>query len=487
MRRILKTRHCICIALLSITSPSTAADKSTNGFQNRLRRAMVEKAQTVERLPLSARMEHYKVPGVSVAIIEGCRIVEMRGFGVATDHGKAIRPDTLFQAASISKPVAAIGAMRLVEQGRLSLDADVRTRLKSWALPDSLLLESHPVTLRGLLSHGAGLTVHGFGGYEIGVPLPDVTQILDGLLPANSPAVRIEAAPGTRWRYSGGGYVLTQLMMTEASGRPFPELMRDLVLAPAGMADSTYMQPLSEVLSKRAAVGHLADGTAVKGKWHVYPELAAAGLWTTSADLARLAIAVMQAEKGKASAVIGTSTTHEMLKTQIGPWGLGFRLGGAGKARSFSHGGANEGYRAQLIAYPDTCQGAAIMTNSDAGDTLIEEILRAIGDTWHWPEERKSLVMERAAITPGIIARFVGDYQVKGMTDVRFGISLGRDGLILTLPGGTREALQASTTGLFSPDSGTLVKANDTIPAAGAVTLSDAEGNGYEAERIPPK
>lgn len=433
----------------------SAQPQAQSSFENQLRRAVTVKGQPVETFRLADRMGHYKVPGLSVAVIEGCKLAEVRGFGVATAGGPPVEADTRFQAASISKPVAALAALRLVEQGKLALDADVRTTLKGWNLPASDVLGGGTVTLRGLLSHGAGLTVHGFGGYPAGDPLPTIQQILDGKPPANSDPVRIEAAPGSKWKYSGGGYTVAQLLMTEAASMPFPSLMRDLVLAPAKMSSSTYEQPLPKVLAGKAAVAHLATGEAVPTKWHVYPEMAAAGLWTTAADLAGFAVEIVRAERGEAGALLSPTMTKEMLTRQIGSWGLGFELSAEGKPRSFSHGGANKGFRSFLIMYPDSCQGAAVMINSDNGG-LRDEVLRAIASTYSWPDPMPSLEREMVATTPAVIARLLGTYQLKEAPSYRFRIRTDPKGeLALIGPDGApSKLLAASTTHLFSPDTG---------------------------------
>lgn len=458
-------------------------------FETQLRRAITIKGRPVDRFSIKERMAHYKVPGVSVAIIEGCKVVETRGYGVARIKGPAVGPDTLFQAASISKPVTALAALRLVEQGKLSLDENVRSRLKSWQLPHSPLLKDHPVTLRKLLSHSAGLNVGGFGGFQVGMPLPTVNQILDGQPPAKNDAVRIQTVPGTQWRYSGGGFVIAQLLMTEATGKQFPEIMRDLVLTPAGMTDSGYTQPLPKKLEKRAAAGHYPTGSVVPGMWHVYPELGPAGLWTTARDVARFAISIMQADRGATGALVSRTMAADMLTAQIAQRGLGFIVSGKGKSRSFSHGGTNEGFQAWMVAYPETCQGAVVMANSDNGRPLINEILRAIADTYYWPDEMTSVELEEVALSKAVAARFVGTYRSKTRPDWTFDVAVANQGgLTFWWTGGTgetrHEALLAFPEGLFSPDSGTVLRA----PAdSDGLTYSVALGAAYEAVRVIAK
>jgi len=227
-----------------------------------------------------------------------------KGYGVTYVGGRAVTPETIFQAGSVSKPVAALAALRLVEQGRLSLDTDVNKYLESWKVPSNEFTQHAPVTLRGLLSHTAGVSVHGFNGYSAGDSVPTLHQVLDGIRPANSPPIRAIAVPGSAWSYSGGGYVVLQEMMMDVTGKSFPSLMQDLVLSPLAMNHSRFDQPLPTALRNNAASPHDADGKPVAGGAHTYPEMAAAGLWTTPTDLARYIIGVQHARRGVAGSVL---------------------------------------------------------------------------------------------------------------------------------------------------------------------------------------
>lgn len=221
-------------------------------------------------------MSAYRVPGVSIAIIHNGSIEWAQGFGAAQVGGGPVTTETLFQAGSISKPVAAMAALHLVEKGTLALDSDVNQALTSWKIPASAAAPGAVVTLRELLSHTAGLTVHGFPGYAAGTPIPTLVQVLDGEKPANTAPVRLEAAPGSRWKYSGGGYTVMQQLLLDVSHQPFPKLMHDTVLAPIGMTRSTYEQPLPTELRSGAATPYKANGAPVEGGFHIYPEMAAA-------------------------------------------------------------------------------------------------------------------------------------------------------------------------------------------------------------------
>ena len=332
-------------------------------------------------LPIMARNH---VPAVSIAVVRGGEIGWARGYGVREAGGSdRVDDKTLFQAASISKPVTAAAALRMVEAGELSLDEDVNRGLRTWKVPGNDLTARRPVTLRELLSHTAGLTVHGFPGYGEAEVLPTLVQILNGVKPANTEPIRVDIEPGTKFRYSGGGYVVAQQLMMDVAATPFPELMRKLVLEPAGMTSSTFEQPLPKEWRAQAAVGHRTDGKPVAGKWHVYPEMAAAGLWTTPTDLARFAIEIRRAYKGLSDRLLSQAMAKVMLTRQLDDYGLGFAVPSAGVFR-FQHGGGNEGYRCFLVLSVESGDGVAVMTNGDSGEVLFKAIIAAIGAAYGW-------------------------------------------------------------------------------------------------------
>jgi CubicO group peptidase (beta-lactamase class C family) len=237
---------------------------------------------------------------------------------------KPVNAETLFQAASISKPVAAMAALALVGRGKLALDEDVNRKLVSWKVPENDFTKEEKVTLRRLLSHSAGLTVHGFPGYAADEPVPTLRAVLDGAKPANTKAILPDMTPGSSWRYSGGGYCVVQQLLMDVTGKPFPLLLQEMVLGPLGMNHSSYEQPLPSAKCGLAAVGHTSTGQPIKGKWHIYPEMAAAGLWTTPSDLARFAIELQKCRIGKSKRVLSTRMAQQMLTAQIGDAGLAF-------------------------------------------------------------------------------------------------------------------------------------------------------------------
>jgi CubicO group peptidase (beta-lactamase class C family) len=334
-----------------------------------------------KRVSIDEALALLNTPSASVALIDEGRIAFARGYGKNTS------PDTLYQAASLSKFVTAIAAMRLVENGTLKLDEDVNEQLTTWKVPKNAFDSSRKVTLRGLLSMTGGIGVPGFLGYEVGAALPTLTQILDGVPPANSPPVTVIAVPGSAYHYSGGGYEIAEALMQDATGKPFPQLMRELVLEPMGMSSSSFDQLPDIEPATRAASGHLVDGTEVPGRWYVFPEHAAAGLWSTPTDLAKLLVQLANVWQGFSSITLRRSTLEEILARQNGgPYGLGAAVAGDGASLVLMKRGQNVGYQGYLILYPATGQGMVVMTNSDNGSKLAEALIERAAAAYDWPD-----------------------------------------------------------------------------------------------------
>jgi CubicO group peptidase (beta-lactamase class C family) len=358
------------------------------------------------------RMKHYKIPGVSVAVINNFKIDWAKAYGVKDiETNEPVTETTLFQAGSISKPVAAMVALKKVEEGKIALDEDINNRLTSWKLPDNEFTAKKKVTLANLLSHTAGLTVHGFPGYRPDAKLPTLQQVLDGAAPANTAAVRVNMEPGTKFRYSGGGTTIAQLAIMDIEKKPFPRIAKEIVLDRLKMTNSTYSQPLPDDTRKKAASGHKGNGSVVKGKIHVYPEMAAAGLWTTPTDLAKFAIESQLSLLGKSNKVLSKASTALMVTPYVSDnVGMGFFVEKKGNALYFGHGGADEGFRAQLLVHKEKGYGAVVMVNSDNGQ-IIGEIMRAIAREYQWedylPEPR-----EAARVETKILEQYTGRYRV---------------------------------------------------------------------------
>jgi CubicO group peptidase (beta-lactamase class C family) len=404
------------LALCALSSPTFATqeiDERISRVERGLRGPNAIKGQ-LSGARIVDRMAALNVPGVSVAVINKGSIEWARGYGLAEAGGtRQVTPETLFQAASISKPVTAFAALALVEKGNLSLDADVNTQLTTWKVPAGAQSPADLVTLRRLLNNSAGTTVAGFRGYAKGEALPTLLELLDGVKPANSDPVRVQTQPGMEWKYSGGGFSIVQLLMTEASGKPFSALMHDTVLAPLGMTNSTFEQPLPPALHAVSATGHTDKGQPVKGHWHTYPEQAAAGLWTTPSDLARFAIAVQDASSGKSNKVVSKAITAQMLTRLRGNYGLGLFVGEIEGQQVFQHGGHNEGFRTMMVAFTRSGQGAVVMTNGERGDALAAQIIRGIAAVYGWNDwQATEKVLAKAALKNYV--NYAGNYQLNG-------------------------------------------------------------------------
>jgi CubicO group peptidase (beta-lactamase class C family) len=383
------------------------------------------RGREIERHTLEARMAGLSVPAVSLAVLDD-GLVSAKAWGAPTD--------TLFQAASISKPTSAVAAMRLAADGVIDLDRPVNEMLRSWQLPDA-----DGVTLRRILSHSAGLGVHGFPGYERGTPLPTLQQILDGEAPANTEAVRVVRPPGDAYQYSGGGYTLMQLVIEDATAEPFAQTMQRVVLGPLGMRASTFEQPLPEDRHAQAATGYRVDGTPVVKDWHVYPEQAAAGLWTTPSDLLRVAEEMLSPGR-----VLDKALRDGMLTPHTSNSGLGWAL----ELPWFQHGGSNDGFQCLLFASAVHGKAAAAMTNSDAGLVLCLDLMAAVAEAFDWPDflrEREAIQLDGSALDA-----VAGVYDLDGQA-----VTVKRDGDRLTISASflsEAELFAASPTEFFRTD-----------------------------------
>jgi CubicO group peptidase (beta-lactamase class C family) len=346
-----------------------------------------ERIAHIEHSLLQA-MKQYNVPGVSIAILDQYTVSWSNTYGVLEAGQEApVQADSLFQACSISKSLTAVATLRLVQAGLLDLDRDVNNYLKSWQIPANETWQPM-VTIRQLLSHTAGINVPWFYGYHRDQDVPSLIQILAGEKPANTPGIQVSLLPGTRFRYSGGGYCIVQQLLCDVRGQPFPELMRELVLDPIGMAQSTFAQPLPAADWDRAARGHRANGNLLPGGWHTMPEMAAAGLWTTATDLARFAIDLQAALAGQEARLLSLEMVRVLLSPHVQREGaifMGLGMWLEGTAR-FGHPGDNEGFASRWVALRDGGMGAVLLANSDNGGELIGEMIDTIGQAYGWPE-----------------------------------------------------------------------------------------------------
>ncbi len=404
------------MTLLPWISPVVSASPTDPALEARIQRIVaglpppvIVVGESVDRPSLAARMAALHVPGVSVAVIHKGQLAWARGFGVAKIGGSPVTVDTVFQAASISKPITALAVLKLVQDGRLRLDSDVNSQLVSWHIPPAAWSTS--IDVRALLNHTAGLTVHGFAGYSAGQPTPTLIQVLDGVHPANSPPIRVDIPPGTTWRYSGGGYTVLQQLLNDVTGEAFPVHLERAVLGPLAMSNSTFVQPLPVDWAAEAATPYQFDGKPVEGGPHIYPEMAAAGLWSTPSDLARVIMALQRAWSGCRDEVLLPDMVNAMLSPGLGGFGLGFDIDGGGPDPCFSHGGLNAGFASVMAGCMGGNQdGAVIMTNGSAGG-VAHGLLRAIAEEYDWPAFRP-LEHRLGIANPALYGRLAGRYRL---------------------------------------------------------------------------
>ena len=443
-------------------------------IENGLKPLVVVKNRPERGFRLLDRLRHYNVAGVSIAVISGGELEWARGYGIADkETGRLVNAETLFRAASISKPVTAVAALRLVASGILNLDSPVNRQLTSWQIPENKFTDRQDVTLRHLLSHSGGLTDDPDLSYQHDQVIPTLIQVLDGTAPARSAPVRVDTIPGVTYKYSNQGYCIVQLMMSDMTGQPFSVLMDELVLQPVGMTSSTFQQNLPREFLARITTGYRSTGEELPGKWLVSPAMAAAGLWSTPSDLARLALAIMHSSSGSEKSLLSREHVADMLKVQAGQYGLGFRLEGTGDDLCFKHGGASDGYRCIMLAWPARGEGAVIMTNGDAGQGLYHEILRAIASEYGWPGY---LPIEKTVVhlEQDRMKKFESVYMLDGRVELRF--SVEEDHLRMDTASNFYTLYPESNTKFFDIDFGFTIDFGKDDTGAGKTAVMDRGG-----------
>lgn len=433
-----------------------------------LRPAIQVEGEPPETYTLEERMAYHRVPGVSVAVLDGGEIAWAEAWGTAdTETGAPVTTETLFQAASISKPVAALAAMSLVEEGALALDGPINTHLTSWQVPDNEFTADSVVTLRGLLTHTAGLTVWGFPGYRKdrefapGQAIATNIEVLEGA--GNTDPVRVYRTPGIGWQYSGGGYTVMEEAIENVTGRPLHEVMQERVLGPAGMRHSTYEQPLPEARWPEASRAHGGDGSEAEGEWHNYPEQAAAGLWTTPSDMLRLSSHLLAILDGRETGgVVARETLEAMLVAHrageegFSDYGMGFGVEGQGDGATFGHGGSNRGFRAMWTVFRHRGQGVMVMTNGDRGGSLAGEIIRAVAVAYEWPRLGPEVRASRRLDAERLRA-YEGTYDLENQEGFTVSITPGEGVLLLDVPDQGTYTLRAESEtddAFFDPSDG---------------------------------
>jgi CubicO group peptidase (beta-lactamase class C family) len=404
---------CLLMAAFSACeTQESITRKRIKSLEKGLLSAVYFKGQKLEKMSLATRMEFYRVPGVSIACLDKYQVEWAKAYG----QYDVLKPDplatdSLFQAGALSQPIATAAALHFVEKGRLNLDDDVNTWLHSWKFPQEELAAKKKLRLRGLLSHSSGLSNQVFPGYLQKDTLPSLRNILDGKKPANSLPIWYDFKPGSGARYSESGYVLLQQLLIDLENKPFPQIMKEIVLDPSGMKNSTFELPLPPDFSRRAASGHLRNGQPIEGRWLNYPELGANGLWTTPSDYAAFILEIVHAAMGDSAKIISAESARAMLAPQAENRGFGFLVEGSGDGLNFYLQGRTNGFSCYTIFYPAKGQGAVVMTNSENGPLLVEELLRALSATYEWPHFKpKEKQLYRFA--PSAYQQYVGRYEV---------------------------------------------------------------------------
>jgi CubicO group peptidase (beta-lactamase class C family) len=415
-------------ALAACQGPTAEVDATKEERIGRIENAFgpvtLAAGESPVKLNLRQLMDACNVHGLSIAVVENYQIAWAKGYGVTETGGKtAITPRTLFQAGSVSKPIATLAALALVEQGKLTLDEDVNNKLRSWKVPDNQYTKEQKVTLRRILTHTAGTTLSGVPGYKVGQSLPTLVQLLDGEKPAYRMPVRIDTMPGSRQRYSGGGFTIMQQLLIDVTGKPFPRVMHETVFEKLGLEDSTFEQPLPAQRAPAVACGHKENGEIMPGKWEILLHMAAAGLWTTPTDLAKIGIEVALAKQGKSHRVLSTEMARQMLSVQTDPavnrtgvvhgWrmGLGWNLGDQSDSGRFEHNGDDPGYFARFVMW-DSGHGAVVMANSDSRyvSWFTCYVLNNIANEYGWGYQATTAAWPPAEITLLVTAKLRGPH-----------------------------------------------------------------------------
>jgi CubicO group peptidase (beta-lactamase class C family) len=355
-----------------------------------------ERVKTANKVTLSDRMEHYNVPGISIAVINDYKAEWTKGYGVVkAGSDKPVTPETCFEAASTTKLLTSTAALHYLEQGMFDPDQDVNLKLKSWKIPENEFTQNEKVTLHRLLTHQSGLTRPDGGFSEEEGSVPTLIQILKGEAPAKNQAAFVEYVPGTKHQYSNIGYIVIQLLLEDVIGKPYPQIVQETVFRPIGMKNSTVVHPLNADFRSNVALPHDGEGNSYDRPQHP-TALGHGALVTTPADLALFTIELIRAYKGKSNRIISQKTAKKMFSAQLeldpnqffgfSGQGLGVFLMGAGDNFYFTYPGHNApGATCMLIASPNTGKGAVIMTNGVNGLQLSMEILAALGDEYDWP------------------------------------------------------------------------------------------------------
>jgi len=402
-------------------------------IENGLLPASIIAGEPGKAFSINDRMQYFDVPGLSIAVIKDNKIEWAKSYGVKEKGtSDSVTLNTMFQAASMSKPITAMIALKLEEEKKINLKQDINQQLKTWQLPENEFTKQKAVTPELLMLHLGGLNVPSFPGYSISDSIPDVTDILDGISPSNTEAVRALMVPNTKWSYSGGGYTVLQLLMEDVTGTSFPKLMKDYLFGPLQLRNSTFEHNLPEKQQKLIAKAYKEDGEMVDGGYHIYPEKAAAGLWTTPMDYANIIIELEKSYLWESDKIISPETSHKMLKRYKGDMAMGIVLKNNGDSIALAYGGWNEGYICDVYSYLKSGNGVVIMTNSNNGYMLIQEIYRSLAIEYGWPDFKPATIKTIDVSSP-VLSKYAGTFKalLEENKELTFDLVQKNDGLYL--------------------------------------------------------
>lgn len=462
--------------LIGQTTYSKEVEAQIKQFENSLAGRI--KIEGQENYNIADRMAFYKIKGLSVAVVRDYQVVWAKGYGWADESEKRpVTTETLFEPGSISKSLNAVGILKLVQDKKLDLYTDINTYLTSWKFPYDSISNSKKITLAQLLSHSAGLGVHGFPGYDRLAKIPTLQQVLDGEPPANTPAVRSEFEPGLKYQYSGGGTTISQLILTDMTRQPYDVFMYDHVLKPMGMVNSFYTQPAPKEKQHLCATGYYGDGSPVAHQFHVYPEQAAAGLWMTPTDLCHYIIETQLAYEGRSSKVLN----QEMTKLRLTPYNdevaaLGVFVENRNGVLYFQHGAGNEGFCGQYFGSVEGGNGVAVFLNTDNPGSMLEEVVNSVASVYNWTEFYKPVTKKVVNVPDAILQKYPGFYRIN---ESDFGIILKKeDGYYLFLDGTSAKMLFTNETDFFNLEFGS--EKHFVTDGSGNVTAYKRTFNGQE-------
>jgi len=411
----------VAILLLILASFSCQIKKYSTDVEEKIK--LVEnnlsgwvQTEDDDRWTLADRMKKYNINGLSIAVIYNYKLQWAKGYGYADVSEKwPVTAKTLFQAASISKSLNSLGILKLVQENKLDLDSDINIYLTTWKFPYDEKSNNKHITIKNLLSHTGGLTVHGFPGYARGEQLPTIPQILDGQGPANTEAVRSSEEPGKNLSYSGGGTTISQLIMMDVTKEPYDNFMQKNVLDPMGMTSSSFKQPPSKNNAEILATGYKSDGREVEGKYHIYPEQAAAGLWTNPSDLCKYVIETQLAFRGESEKVLSQEMTRLRVTPVLQDAALGTFVNSrvTGSSKYFNHNGGNEGFSCTAIGSLNEGNGVVIMINSE-NVSIIEEIANSVAIVYEWKDYYLPEIKKIVEVDTSVTEKYIGKYDLDG-------------------------------------------------------------------------